>query len=142
MSVLLDGIADIERLACLDVVIESGHAKGDAIHDALAAVIDHFKLDVLIVASNEFACPEVQHIACDEDWLVILRTEGIELFHAPQEVAVDIFEHEFAVDVHRWRHLFVMDMLLDIFGQPSTKFADVLDLHRQAYCISVPAEIF
>ena len=141
VPVLLDGIADVEWLAGLDVLKEAGHTEGNTIHDAFAAVIDHLELDVLIVAANEFACSEIQHIARDEDRLLILRPKGVELLHATQEVTVDVFEHEFAIDVHRGRNLFVMDMLFDIFGQAATELTDVLNLHRQADSIGVPTKV-
>src|SRR5574344_1916166 len=55
VAVLFDGVADVEGALGLDVACLRTLAKGDAVHNAVALVVDEFQLDMFLSATDHFA---------------------------------------------------------------------------------------
>ncbi len=79
MLVLLYRIADVKRLACMDMFKVLAHIERDTVHDLSRCVVDKLKLDVLKVLSYKLACSEIEYTARAEHRFLIAGTEGIEL---------------------------------------------------------------
>ena len=66
MCVLLNGVADIERLFRLDVACLRTLSESNTVHYIVRFVIHQFQLDMFLVASYHFACTIIVHIQCGE----------------------------------------------------------------------------
>ena len=79
MLVLLNGVADAEWLAGMDVIEKMGAVEHDTVHYLAAGVIDQLKLYMLIVAPHECASAEIHHTPRAEYRFVVSGSERVEL---------------------------------------------------------------
>ena len=78
MLVLLDGVANIEGLAGMDVVEVPRHIEGYAVDYLARGVIDQLQLDVLQVLAHQHASAKVLDVARAECRLLVAGSVGVE----------------------------------------------------------------
>ena len=62
VGVFFYGVADVERLFCLDVACLRALSEGDTVHHVVRFVVYQLQLDVLLVSSYYLACTIVVHV--------------------------------------------------------------------------------
>ena len=92
MGILFDGVADVERFACLDVVEVTAHVEGDAVHDILGLAIDQLQFHVFVFLAHEPARAIVGHVPGAENGLLVTGSEGVELLEQREELGGDFVE--------------------------------------------------
>lgn len=78
MLVVLDGVADVEAFAGVDVGEEMGFVEGDAVEDLAGGVIHQFELDMFELSADKLGGAEVHHVAGAEHRFVVARAEWVE----------------------------------------------------------------
>ena len=141
MLVLLDCVANVEGQPLLDVVEVSTHIESDAVHHLIRLAINNLELDVLQFLTHKFTGAYITHIERHEHGLDILRSEWVEHAHVPHELVIDLIECEFAVNIKLWSNLLSLNVCFNISAQAFPELRDVLFFQRQAYGISVAAEV-
>ncbi len=140
--VFLDGVADVKRLAGVDVGEVGGRVEGDAVVDFARGVVDHFEFDVLALLANEFAGAEVLDTEGAEHRFGVARSVGVELAQQREKLGRYLAECQIGVDVVLGRELVGAYVGPDIFLKPACELGDVFFLEREAYRIGVSAEVF
>ena len=78
MLILFDRVANIKWLAIVNVLKMLCHIKCNAIHHFSRGVINKLEFYVLQLATNQFACAEINYATRAEDGFVIAGTKWIE----------------------------------------------------------------
>lgn len=105
MLVFLNGIADIEWLARMDVLEVLGHIEGDAIYNTPGGIIDQFELDVLKIATNEATRSEILHATGAECWDTVARAEWSEEAQGRHKLRGNFREGKECIDIDLGREL-------------------------------------
>lgn len=111
--VLDDGVADVERVAGLDVVVEFGHVEGDG-GDLVERLflVDEIQFHVDTAGTDLAAVASVRDVLGQEDRVGVAGAERLELLQETEKFRSDLAELQLGVDVgHRGEHL-----LGDLFG--------------------------
>ena len=92
MTILLDGVANVEGAFCFDVSRPATLSKGDSIHNIVAFIVDQFEFNVFLAAAYYLARAVVVDVFCAEERFRVVWSEGRE---APQlliETKIDVFK--------------------------------------------------
>lgn len=88
VGVLLDGVADIERLHVLDMRIVLVHAESNAVYRCVRLVVDQFQFDMFQVFPYQLAGPVILDSERAEYGLLVVRAERIHLFNSLMNLAL------------------------------------------------------
>ena len=111
VGVLLDGVADIERLHVLDMRIVLVHAESNAVYRCVRLVVDQFQFDMFQVFPYQLAGPVILDSERAEYGLLVVRAERIHLFQLTHELGVDILQVQHGIYIDLRRHLFGDDLV-------------------------------
>ena len=105
--VFYDGVADIDRVAGLDVVEEVGHVEGDGGDVVIRMrLLDEFEFEVAAFCTYLAAHAVVIHIFRQEYRSAVARAERLELLEDAEELRCDLGEVQAGVNVNdRYLHL-------------------------------------
>ena len=77
VGVLLDGVADIERLHVLDMRIVLVHAECNAVYRCVRLVVDQFQFDMFQIFPYQLAGPVILDSERAEHGFLVVRAERI-----------------------------------------------------------------
>ena len=80
MFVLLDSVANVERLSGMNMLEMFGEVERNSVEHFARCFVDKFEFYMFQVLTDEFACAEVRNIACAENGFLIARSEWVEAF--------------------------------------------------------------
>lgn len=139
--VILDGVADVEPLAGMDVVEEVGLVEGDAVEDLAGGVIHQFELDMFELSADKLGGAEVHHVAGAEYRFVVARTEWVETAQGGDEFRSDFRECQQGVDFVGGLELGGEDVCRHILLETAGEFGDVLLLEGETDGVGMAAEV-
>lgn len=91
--ILHDGIADIERIAGLDVVVAVCHVERDSRYlEIRLRFLDELKLHVHATRTHLASVAVIIYILSEEDRVVVARAEWLELLEQTEELRGDLGE--------------------------------------------------
>lgn len=141
--IVLDyGVADIERITVLDVVIEIRHIEGDG-RDLVIwlRLLNQVQLHVHATGTDLASRPRIIDILRLEHGIVIARAERLELLEYAEELRVDLGEVQFGVNLHHRSHHLLDYVLLHETVHAARELLKVLFLQREAGGVHVTAEV-
>lgn len=142
MLVFLNGVADIERFARVDVVEILTFVEGYAVKHFSGCVVDKFKFDMLQMAPNEFACAEVHYTPGTEYRLLVSGAEWIEFSKQADELRGYLGKCQHRIDFLLWLELSGKYVVGHEFLKSASKFRDILFFQGQPYRVGVASEVF
>ena len=142
MLVLLDGIADINRLMGMYMFKIRSHIESYGIDDAARAVVLQLKLDMLHILAYNLRCAEIKDIACHEYRLLVAGAEWIEFTQHCCKFRSNLCESDFCVNLNLGLQLIGKDVGRDIFFELAREFSHIVLLECQSDCVGVAAEVF
>ena len=142
VGVLLDGVADIERLHVLDMRIVLVHAECNAVYRCVRLVVDQFQFDMFQVFPYQLAGSVIFDSERAEYGLLVVRAERIHLFQLTHELGVDILQVQHGIYIDLRRHLFGDDLVGGQLEEPLGESVQVFLFQGEAGGIRVATEVF
>ena len=138
VEVFDDGVAHVNRVAGLDMVVEFGHVEADGGDLAVGLGFLHeVQLEVDTAGTHFAAVSGIIDIVRQEDRVRISGAEGLELLEDTEELGRNLGEVQPGVDVHDRSQFLLGDIARNEPVHPLAELFKVLLLHRQAGGIHV-----
>jgi hypothetical protein len=141
VRVVLEGIADVERLFGLDVFGLTALTERYAVKYSVGLVVDKFKLDMLLTTTYDLTGTVVADIAGAEYGLGVVGAMRRKLLHIGEELAVYLLELKFGIYLDNGSCLLGQYVVGNELFETLCKGLDVLYFQREAGCIGVATEV-
>lgn len=123
---LLDSIAYVDGLMCVDMLEIRSHVESYGIDHAACAVVFKFKFDVLEILADQFACAKIKDVTRTEHRILVARAKWVEFLKIRHKFRSYVGEFYHGVDLDHWRKLVGLYMRRHIFLETPTELGDIL----------------
>ena len=142
VEILHNGVADVNGVAGLDVVVEFGHIEADGRQLPVGlAFLHHVQLEVQAAGAHFSAVAGIIDILRQENGVVVARAEGLELLQKADELGRNLGEVQAGVNLHHGGEFLAGDVARHEAVHPAAEFFQVLFLHGKAGGIHMAAEV-
>ena len=142
VEILHDGVADVDGVAGLDVVVVIGHIEADGGNLAVRlAFLHEVQLQVHTAGAHLAAVTGIVHIFREENRVAVAGAERLELLEDTGELGGNLREIQAGVDLHHGRAFFAGDVAGHKTVHPLAESFQVLFLQGKTGGIHVSAEV-